>query len=43
MWNINILFPAALKLIQDQHKEIEAMKEQFHELKESLEELHGTK
>lgn len=43
MWNINILFPAALKLIQEQHKEIEAMKEQFHELTESLEELHGTK
>ncbi len=27
MWNINILFPAALKLIQDQHKEIEQLKE----------------
>lgn len=33
MWNINILFPAAVKLIQDQHKEIEAMKQQFQELK----------
>lgn len=42
-WEIADIFPAALKLIQDQHKEIEAMKEQFHELKESLEELHGTK
>ena len=33
MWNINILFPAAVKLIQDQHKEIEAIKQQFQEIK----------
>ena len=40
MWNINILFPAALKLIQEQHKEIialsdeiESMKQQFQEIK----------
>lgn len=26
MWNINILFPAALKLIQDQHKELQTLK-----------------
>ena len=43
MWEINILFPAALKLIQQQHKEItslteqlEAMKQQFQELKKYL-------
>lgn len=33
MWNINILFPAAVKLIQNQHNEIEAMKQQFQEIK----------
>lgn len=43
MWNINILFPAALKLIQNQHNEIEAMKEQFQILREKLEDIHGTK
>ena len=43
MWEINILSPAALKLIQQQHKEItslteqlEAMKQQFQELKKYL-------
>lgn len=36
MWEINILFPAALKLIQEQHKEIESMKQQFQELKSCI-------
>lgn len=36
MWNINILFPAALKLIQDQHKEIEAMKERISRIESGI-------
>ncbi len=43
MWNINILFPASLKLIQNQHKEIETIKEQFQNLREELEDIYGTK
>ena len=34
MWNINILFPAALKLIQDQHKEIEQLKKRVDKLEQ---------
>ncbi len=34
MWDINILFPAALKLIQEQHTEIETIKKQLQQLKE---------
>lgn len=30
MWNIKILFPALLKIVQDQQKEIEALKEQIN-------------
>lgn len=30
MWNINVLFPALLKIVQDQQKEIEALKEQIN-------------
>lgn len=33
MWEINILFPAALKLIQEQHKEIIALSEQIETMK----------
>lgn len=33
MWNINILFPAALKLIQDQHKELQTLKRKVKALK----------
>lgn len=29
MWNIKVLFPALLKIVQDQQKEIEALKEQI--------------
>ena len=32
MWNINILFPAALKLIQDQHKELQSQKKKIKAL-----------
>ncbi len=34
MWEINILFPAALKLIQDQHKEIEQLKKRVDKLEQ---------
>ena len=34
MWNINILFPAALKLIQEQHKELEKLKERIEILEQ---------
>ena len=30
MWNIKVLFPALLKIVQDQQKEIEALKEQIN-------------
>ena len=30
MWNIKALFPALLKIVQDQQKEIEALKEQIN-------------
>lgn len=30
MWNIKILFPALLKIVQDQQKEIDALKEQIN-------------
>lgn len=30
MWNIKMLFPALLKIVQDQQKEIEALKEQIN-------------
>lgn len=33
MWDINILFPVALKLIQEQHKDIEFLKEEINKLK----------
>ena len=32
MWDIHILFPAALKLIQDQHKELQAQKKKIKAL-----------
>ncbi len=34
MWNIHILFPAALKLIQEQHKELEKLKERIEILEQ---------
>lgn len=34
MWNIQILFPAAIKLIQDQHKEIEQLKSRINLLEQ---------
>lgn len=39
MWEINILFPAALKLIQEQHKEIDKLKEQIESIKQQFQEL----
>ena len=35
MWDINIMFPAALALIQEQHEDIELLKEEIEELKNS--------
>ena len=34
MWNIQILFPVAVKLIQDQHKEIEQLKKRVDKLEQ---------
>lgn len=34
MWEVNILFPAALKLIQEQHKDIEELKDEIEKLKQ---------
>lgn len=34
MWDINIMFPAALKLIQEQHKDIEELKDEIEKLKQ---------
>lgn len=34
MWEINILFPAALKLIQEQHEEIEKLKQRITSLEQ---------
>lgn len=39
MWEINILFPAALKLIQEQHKEIIVLSEQIETMKQQFQEL----
>ena len=39
MWEINILFPAALKLIQEQHKEIIALSEQIETMKQQFQRL----
>lgn len=39
MWEINILFPASLKLIQDQHKEIEDLKTRVAKLESQMEAL----
>ncbi len=39
MWEINILFPAALKLIQEQHKEIIALSEQIETMKQQFQEI----
>lgn len=36
MWEINILFPAALKLIQEQHEEIEQFKKRIEILEQKL-------
>lgn len=36
MWDINIMFPAALALIQEQHKDIESLKEKIEILKEEI-------
>ena len=35
-WDIRYMFPAALKLIQEQHRDIENLKEEIKELKEKL-------
>ncbi|MFG6332001.1 MAG: hypothetical protein K1W28_09295, partial [Lachnospiraceae bacterium] len=35
MWNINILFPAALKLIQNQHKEIKQLEKRMRILEQA--------
>lgn len=35
-WDIRYMFPAALKLIQEQHTEIETIKKQLQQLKEEL-------
>lgn len=37
MWDINIMFPAALALIQEQHKDIESLKKEIEKLKISKE------
>ena len=39
MWEINILFPAALRLIQEQHKEIIALSEQIETMKQQFQRL----
>ncbi len=39
MWEINILFPAALKLIQEQHKEIIALSEQIETMKQQFQKI----
>lgn len=39
MWNINVLFPAALKLIQEQHKEIDKLKEELESMKQQFQGL----
>lgn len=36
MWDINIMFPAALALIQEQHEDIESLKEEVNILKETI-------
>lgn len=36
MWEVNILFPAALALIQEQHKDIEVLKEEIEKLKNKI-------
>ncbi len=36
MWDVNIMFPAALKLIQEQHEDIESLKEEVNILKETI-------
>lgn len=36
MWEINIMFPAALKLIQEQHEEIEKLKERIEVLEQKI-------
>lgn len=36
MWNINILFPVALKLIQEQHEEIENLKKRIEILEQKI-------
>lgn len=36
MWNSNILIPAIMKLIQNQHEEIESLKKDITEIKEML-------
>ena len=33
MWNSNIMIPAILKLVQDQHVEIEQLQNEIKELK----------
>lgn len=39
MWEINILFPAALKLIQEQHKELISLKKQMKSIKQQFQRL----
>ncbi len=39
MWEINILFPAALKLIQEQHKELISLKKQMKSMKQQFQRL----
>lgn len=43
MWNIHIMFPAALRLIQKQHEEIECLKERVGMLEEKMEEIYGNR
>lgn len=43
MWNIQIMFPLAVKLIQDQHKEIENLKSRVERLKKMMEEMYGNR
>lgn len=36
MWDVNIMFPAALKLIQEQHEEIEKLKHRIEILEQKI-------
>ena len=39
MWNINTMFPALVKVVQDQQKEIELLKEEVKVLRSGIDSL----